>query len=89
MSDLKGRFQDFSDGEKAAYVISNGRQVASKEEGNYIANLFSVDDFLVEVKYDRQNIRVQSIEILEDDEVINQYIDYALLKKNGHDDKSE
>jgi hypothetical protein len=81
MSDLKSKFLNFSDGEKAAYIINNGRQITSRREGNYIANLFSVDDFLVEVKYDRESVRVQSIEIIEDDEVINQYIDSALYKK--------
>lgn len=80
MSDLKSKFQDLSDGEKAAYVITKGRQITSKKEGNYIANLFSVDDFLVEVKYDQESVRVQSIEIIEDTDAINQYIDSALLK---------
>lgn len=81
MSDLKSKFLNLSEGEKAAYIINNGRQITSRKEGNYIANLFSVDDFLVEVKYDRESVRVQSIEIIEDDEVINQYIDSALYKK--------
>lgn len=88
MSDFKLQFQNLSGGEKAAYIINNGRQITSRKDGKYIANLFSVDDFLVEVKYDRQSVSVHSIEIIEDSDIINHYIDSALSNKSTQDGKS-
>jgi len=88
MSDYKLQFQNLSDGEKAAYIINNGRQITSRKDGKYIANLFSVDDFLVEVKYDRQSVSVHSIEMIEDTDIINNYIDSALSNKSTQDGES-
>lgn len=82
MSQLKSNFQHLSDGEKAVYLINNGRHITSRKHGEFIANLYSVDDFLVEVIYDRENIRIRSIQIVENSEdVINLYIDSGLSKK--------
>jgi len=81
MSKLKTNFQNLSEGEKAVYLINNGRQITSRKHGEFIANLYSVDDFLVEVIYDSENIRIRSIEIVENPDVINLYIDSELSKK--------
>ena len=81
MSLTKTEFQNLSDGEKAAYVISNGKQITTKQrDGNY-ANLFTVEDFLVEVTYNSEKNQIISIEIIEDSDVIDSYIDAALPKK--------
>ena len=80
MGGLKSHFKYLSDGEKAAYLINNGRQITSRKHGEFIANLYALDDFLVEVIYDRENIRIRSIEIIENSDVIDLYIDSGLKK---------
>mgnify|MGYP000223350939 CR=1 FL=1 len=81
MGGLKSHFKYLSDGEKAAYLISNGRQITSRKQGEFIANLYSVDDFLVEVIYDSETVRIRSIEVIENSDLINLYIDSGLSKK--------
>ena len=81
MSNLKSNFQHLSEGEKAAYLFTKGRHITSRIYGDFIANLYSVDDFLVEVIFDKEDIRIHSIEVIDNSDVINLYIDSALTKR--------
>jgi hypothetical protein len=80
MSMTKSTFMKLPEGEKAAYVLSSGRQITTKRQGENFANLFSVEDFLVEVLFDADKNQIISIDIIEDSDVIDSYIDAGLLK---------
>jgi len=82
MSISKEKFNKMPDGEKAAYVLSNGRQLTTKKKGESFANLFSVDDLLIEVWYNSTSNKIISIEIIDDSDVIDSYIDSARIKNN-------
>jgi hypothetical protein len=73
----KKQFESMQEGEKASYVLTNGRQITTKKKGENYANLFSVDDLLVEVWYDSEKNKILSINIVEDSDVIDSYIDSA------------
>jgi hypothetical protein len=77
MSFSKTEFQNLPNGEKAAYVINNGRHISSINTKNNFANLFVVDHLLVEVRYDGNENKISSIEIIEDSEMVDRYIDSA------------
>ena len=68
-------------GEKAAYVLNNGRQITSRKIGENFATLFSVDDLLVEVLYEPNKNKIVAINIVEDSDIIDHYIDSARFKK--------
>jgi len=73
-------FYKLSEGEKAAHVINNGRQLTGCQNGSLFAILFSVDDFLVEVSYNREKNQIVDIDVIEDSDVLDQYIDAGLPK---------
>ena len=73
-------FYQLPEGEKAAHVINNGRQITGRQNGRLFAILFSVDDFLVEVSYDKEKNQIVDIDVIEDSDVLDQYIDAGLPK---------
>ena len=73
-------FYQLPEGEKAAYVIIHGSKSTGRQNGRLFAILFSVDDFLVEVSYDKEKNQIVDIDVIEDSDVLDQYIDAGLPK---------
>ncbi len=81
MDITKSDFNRLSDGEKAATTLNEGKQISRRSIKNYYLNLYSLGDFMVEIKYNTVRNQIEKVEIIEDPAVIDQYIDAELNRK--------
>ena len=71
----KEDFKKLSLSEKGMVLISEGKHLTQVKKGNILLNLYSIDDFFVEVYYSALSDKINKIEIVNDLSRIDQYID--------------
>jgi len=67
--------------EQGMELMSRGKHLMQLRRKDYLLNLYSMDDFFVEVYYSVKNNAITKIEIVKDLAKIDQYID-ANAKEN-------
>jgi hypothetical protein len=80
----KAQFKKLSEGEKAAKTLNHGKQISRRRNNNYHVNLYSLDDFMVEIWYNSSRNKIEKVEIIEDTSVIDKYIDAEINRKRSH-----
>ena len=71
----KEDFNKLSLPEKGMVLISEGKHLTQVKKGNILLNLYSLDNFFVEVYYSILSDKINKIEIVNDLSIIDQYID--------------
>ena len=68
-------FTEMSLTEKGLILIKKGRHLTQIKDGDYLLNLYSIEDFFVEVYYSVFTNKVDKIEVMSDLTRIDQYIE--------------
>ncbi len=71
----KEDFNTLSLAEQGLELINNGKHLTQIKQGNRLLNLYSFNDFFVEVYYSFLNDKIDKIEIVTDLSRIDYYID--------------
>ena len=71
----KDNFEKLSMAEQGMALISEGKHITQIKKENYLINLYSIDDFFVEVYYSVIDNHIDKIEIMTDLSKIDLYID--------------
>ena len=61
--------------EKGLLVMNNGKHLTQIRKGDYLQNLYSLENFFIEIFYSISTDKIHQIEIMTDLSRINQYID--------------
>ncbi len=70
----KADFEGLDLAEKSIEVISNGKVIKTRLEDGYIVNLFLLNDFLVEVYFQKENNSISQINLAKEKDV-DRYLD--------------
>lgn len=68
-------FRELNLAEQGMVLISNGKHLTQIKKGNQLLNLYSVEDFFVEVYYSVLSDKILKIEVITDLSRIDQYIE--------------
>ena len=79
----KTQFKRLSEGEKAARTLNDGKQISRRKINNYYVNLYSLQDFMVEIWYNTARNQIEKVEIIEDTSIIDKYIDAEINRKKS------
>lgn len=79
----KTKFNKLSLNAKGEYVFQEGKYIGMREYYNHSINLYSLNDFFVEVWYSPGENKIEKIEVLESEKTLDLYID----KMNEWDSK--
>lgn len=79
----KNRFSRLSLIEKGMELLTGGKHIAQVKQKNHLLNLYSLNDFFVEVYFSINTSKIDKIELVEDDSRIDFYID-SLAKEKSH-----
>ncbi len=71
----KDDFSKMTLAEKGLLVMNNGKHLTQIRRGEYLQNLYSLEDFFVEIFYSISTNTIHNIEIMTDLSRIDQYID--------------
>jgi len=71
----KDDFSKMTLAEKGLLVMNNGKHLTQIRQGDYLQNLYSLEDFFVEIFYSISTDKIHHIEIMTDLSRIDQYID--------------
>jgi len=77
-------FEDMSVAEKGMVIMSEGKHLTQVMHNNQLLNLYSVNDFFIEVYYSMHNNQIDKIEIINDLSRIDLYIDGNVKKEKLH-----
>ncbi|MFC2152389.1 hypothetical protein ACFLSE_07670 [Bacteroidota bacterium] len=77
----KGYYAEMLLAEQVILLISEGKYLSQVKKGNNLLNLYSLNDFFVEVYYSVVADKIEKIEIMNDLSRIDQYIDEKLKKE--------
>lgn len=79
----KTKFRQLSIKQKGEYVFQEGDYIGLREYYNHRINLYSLSDFFVEVWYFPAENKIEKIEVMESEKILDQYIDKMIkLEKN-------
>lgn len=70
--------------EQGIELINNGKHLTQIKQGNQLLNLYSLNDFFVEVYYSFLNDKIDKIEIVNDLSRIDAYIDKHQKEEKPH-----
>jgi hypothetical protein len=70
----KQNFNQLSQPAKIGYIISSGEVINEIENSQYYTSLFVMDDFYVEIYLDKKTREIAKIQIQENTEVLNKYV---------------
>jgi len=79
-------FKEMSLAEQGMLLISRGKHLTQVKKGNQLLNLYSIDDFFVEVFYSVLSDKIDKIEIMTDLSRIDHYIDEKQKEEKPHID---
>ena len=71
----KDDFSRMTLAEKGLLVMNEGKHLTQIRKGDYLQNLYSLEDFFVEIFYSISTDKIHNIEIMTDLSRIDQYID--------------
>lgn len=74
-------FKKLSQKQQAIEIFNNGKHITIRHENGYIVNLYLVDDIFVEIWYKQERNQIDRIEIIEDSNTIDIYIDQYINSK--------
>lgn len=77
----KKTFENLSLLEKGITLLDVGKHIAQVKKQNHILNLYSLNDFFVEVYFSIKNSKIDKIEIVNESD-LDFYIDNVLKDKN-------
>ena len=77
-------FAEMSLVEQGMILIGRGKHLTQVKKGNHLLNLYSIEDFFVEVYYSVLSDKIDKIEILTDLSKIDQYIDEKQKEEKLH-----
>lgn len=80
----KDNFKTLSLADQGLELINNGKHLTQIKQGNQLLNLYSLNDFFVEVYYSFLNDKIDKIEIVDDLSRIDHYIDKQQEKEKPH-----
>ena len=64
--------------EKGLFVMNKGKHLTQIHKGDYLQNLYTLEDFFIEIFYSISTNKIHSIEIMTDLSGIDQYIDESV-----------
>lgn len=70
----KEAFQDLSKVEKMLKLMDTGYTLLARKEGSLSIKLFELDGFFVEVRYNLNTNKIESVEIVNLDDVTDDYL---------------
>lgn len=70
--------------EQGMVIINRAKHLTQIKHGNQLLNLYSLDDFFVEVYYSIESDKIDRIEIMNDLSRIDDYIDEQQKEKKPH-----
>ena len=79
----KTQFKRLAEGEKAARTLNEGKQISRRRSNNYYINLYSLEDFMVEIWYNKARNQIEKVDIIEDTSIIDKYIDAEINRKKS------
>jgi hypothetical protein len=77
-------FKEMSLAEQGMALINDGKHLTQMQKGNQLMNLYSMDDFFVEVFYSVLSDKIDKIEIITDLSRIDHYIDERQKEEKPH-----
>jgi len=80
----KEDFKALALAEQGMVIINRAKHLAQVKQGNQLLNLYSLDDFFVEVYYSIESDKIDKIEIIHDLSRIDHYIDEQQKEKKPH-----
>ena len=80
----KKEFEEMSLLEQGMILIGSGKHLTQVKKENYLLNLYSIEDFFVEVYYSLLSDKIDKIETMIDLSKIDQYIDEKQKEEKLH-----
>ncbi|MEA2106030.1 MAG: hypothetical protein U9P82_04835 [Bacteroidota bacterium] len=71
----KEEFNNISLAEQGLAIITEGKHITQIKKGDYLNNLYTIDDFFIEIIYSISTNEITTIEVLDDLSKIDQYIE--------------
>ncbi|HKL08859.1 MAG TPA: hypothetical protein VJ896_08795 [Bacteroidales bacterium] len=71
----KKEFNNMSLAEQGLAIITEGKHITQIKKGDDLNNLYTIDDFFIEIIYSISTNEISKIEVLEDLSRIDQYIE--------------
>ncbi len=70
--------------EQGMALLTDGKHIAQVKQNNHLLNLYSLNDFFVEVYFSVTTSQVDKIELVNDDSRIDFYIEELKNEKKPH-----
>jgi hypothetical protein len=80
----KNDFENMSIAERGMIIMNKGNHLTQVKQNEHLLNLYTVNDFFVEVYYSLKTNQIDKIDIISDFSRIDLYIDENLKKKKLH-----
>lgn len=80
----KEQFNELTLAQQGMVLINKGKHLTQIKQGNQLLNLYSLNDFFVEVYYSFLNDKIDKIEIITDLSRIDYYIDEQQKDEKPH-----
>ena len=80
----RNEFREMSFIEQGMTLIGSGKHLSQVKKENQLLNLYSIEDFFVEVYYSLLTDKINKIEIMTDLSRIDQYIDNKQKEEKLH-----
>ncbi|MDK2978226.1 MAG: hypothetical protein PWP52_940 [Bacteroidales bacterium] len=71
----KEEFNNISLAEQGLTIITEGKYITQIKQGDYLNNLYTIEDFFIEIIYSISTNEITKIEVLDDLSKIDQYIE--------------
>lgn len=71
----KEEFNNISLAEQGVAIITKGKHITQIKKGDNLNNLYTIDDFFIEIIYSIPTNEITKIEVLDDLSKIDQYIE--------------
>lgn len=80
----KEEFSELTLAERGMIVMNSGKHLTQIKQNLYLLNLYSINDFFVEVFYSMVDNKIEKIDVVEDLSRIDHYIDNKANKNKLH-----
>jgi hypothetical protein len=68
-------FSELPKNEQVYQLFRNGKELFVKRNKNFIVRLFALSGIFVEIWYDNRQNRIERIEVIDEDQLLNTYQD--------------
>jgi hypothetical protein len=80
----KNDFENMSIAERGMIIMNKGTHLTQVKQNEHLLNLYTINDFFVEVYYSLKTNQIDKIDIISDFSRIDLYIDENLKNKKLH-----